>query len=97
MFGIEFTSNFLRYALQFFQESKEEIEEKKRLAREEIKPVTEKELEISIENYFPLELDFPKRPPWDFSMSREHLDARENKYFRVSILLNSLLIFCICR
>lgn len=57
------------------------------MAHHEIIPVPESKLEISIEDYFPPELDFPKRPPWDFNMSRDQLDARENKYFRVSLIL----------
>lgn len=28
-------------------------------------------------------LDMPKRPPWDYSMSRGALDAREETYFKV--------------
>jgi hypothetical protein len=28
------------------------------------------------------ELDFPKRPSWNYSLSKEELDAKEQKYFR---------------
>lgn len=72
-----------RYVLQFLQESKEEIEAKKELSRQELKPVPEEDLEIKRELPFPPELDFPKRPPWDSSMSVEVLDSKEQKYFRV--------------
>ncbi|XP_075228669.1 nucleostemin 4 [Lycorma delicatula] len=71
-----------KYALQFFQETKEEIEAKKALARQEIKKMPEEALEITIEDYFPPELDFPKRPPWDFNIGRDKLITKEQKYFR---------------
>lgn len=74
--------NSTRYALQFFQETKEELQAKKESARRELNPVPESELEMCSEEFFPHEMDFPVRPPWDFNMSREELDARENKYFR---------------
>jgi hypothetical protein len=38
-------------------------------------------LEIAVEDFFVKELDFPKRPPWNFDMSLEQLEAREHKYF----------------
>jgi len=31
--------------------------------------------------FFPDGLEFPERPPWDHSMAKEVLDARENRYF----------------
>jgi len=49
-----------------------------------IVPVAEEELEINIDDFFLPELDFPKRPSWSFEMSKEELDARENRYFSVS-------------
>jgi hypothetical protein len=45
-------------------------------------------LEIAVEDFFVKELDFPKRPPWNFDMSLEQLEAREHKYFTVSIMFN---------
>lgn len=74
-----------RYALQFFNESNEEIFMKKEEAKKEIIPVTLKELEVSGDDYFSKDLDFPKRPEWSYDMSREELEARENLYFTVSI------------
>lgn len=71
-----------RYALQFFQESKEELRQRREDARRAIEPVPLEEQEVS-DNYFPPEVDLPKRPPWDFSMSKEQLDNREQKYFSV--------------
>ncbi|XP_065221242.1 guanine nucleotide-binding protein-like 1 [Planococcus citri] len=71
-----------RYALQFFKETNEEIQQRKEQARQAIVPVTEEELEIDIDNYFLPELDFPKRPLWDYEMTKEEIDLQENRYFR---------------
>ncbi|XP_029649152.1 guanine nucleotide-binding protein-like 1 [Octopus sinensis] len=73
-----------RYRLQFFQESKEEIEKNKKLARQPYTPVSEKDLEVDLETiYLPGSvLDIPKRPPWDYNLSKEQLDAKEEEYFK---------------
>ncbi|KAF7996360.1 hypothetical protein HCN44_001992 [Aphidius gifuensis] len=69
-----------KYALQFFQESKEELMKRREDGRKTIVPVSLKDQEVA-DNFFPPGLDIPKRPAWDFSMSREHLEAKEQKYF----------------
>lgn len=74
-----------RYTLQFFQESKEELLKRKEQARNTIEPLSLRDQEVS-SNYFPLEIDMPKRPPWEFNMSKEQLELREQKYFTVSEL-----------
>ncbi|XP_030766016.1 guanine nucleotide-binding protein-like 1 [Sitophilus oryzae] len=70
-----------RYALQFFRETNEEVKEKKEQARHSLVKVDEKELEIDGDLFFENKLDFPKRPPWNFDLSKEQLDAQENRYF----------------
>jgi hypothetical protein len=50
-------------------------------------------LEIAVEDFFLKELDFPKRPSWNFDMSLEQLEAREHKYFTVSIMFNLRFVF----
>jgi hypothetical protein len=45
-------------------------------------------MEIAVEDFFMKELDFPKRPPWNFDMSLQQLEAREHKYFTVSIIFH---------
>ena len=30
-------------------------------------------------------LDMPKRPPWDYHMSKDKLVAREERYFKVKL------------
>ncbi|KZC06821.1 PREDICTED: guanine nucleotide-binding protein-like 1 [Dufourea novaeangliae] len=69
-----------KYALQFFQENKEELMKRKEESRSLIKHLSLKEQEIS-DNYFPPDIDMPKRPPWDFNMLKEQLELREQKYF----------------
>nr|XP_034192846.1 guanine nucleotide-binding protein-like 1 [Osmia lignaria] len=85
-----------RYALQFFQESKEELMKRREQARQTIEPLSLKDQEVS-DDYFPPEIDIPKRPPWDFSMSKAQLELREQKYFteyiKDMIKLNSISYF----
>lgn len=77
----------LRYALHFYKETKAEIEARKLAARETLAKVLEEDLEIDFKNYFPPEMNFPRRPAWNFNMSREELSAKENRYFTVSFFL----------
>lgn len=72
-----------RYVLQFYRETDAELREHKEQARHILNTVEPKDLEINVEDYFPKELDFPKRPPWSFDMTREALEAKENQYFTV--------------
>lgn len=73
----------IRYALQFYRESDAEIRERKELARHSLQYHNEKGLEIDPRDYFVQEVDFPKRPSWSFDMTRESLEAKEQKYFNV--------------
>ncbi|XP_076179653.1 nucleostemin 4 isoform X2 [Ptiloglossa arizonensis] len=69
-----------RYALQFFQESKEELMKRREQANDSITRLSYEEQEVADE-YFPPEIDMPKRPSWDYNMSKEQLELREQKYF----------------
>lgn len=84
-----------KYALQFFKESNEEIARRKEIARKTLEPKLEKELEINADEFYEKTLNFPKRPPWDFSLSKEELEAQEQRYFTVStvgfLLLTELI------
>lgn len=71
-----------RYALKFYRENDDELRLKKEEALKELRPVLEKDLEVDPADYFPTELSFPKRPPWDFNMSPAQLDAQEQRYFK---------------
>uniref|UniRef100_A0A1E1XRN4 Guanine nucleotide-binding protein-like 1 n=1 Tax=Amblyomma sculptum TaxID=1581419 RepID=A0A1E1XRN4_AMBSC len=78
------SSRVFRYCLQFRRESPQELERRKKRAREPYTPLDESALEVSPEQFFlpGSALDMPKRPPWNRSMSKEALEAREAQYFR---------------
>lgn len=71
-----------RYVLQFHTESPKELKALKEEARTELKYKTEEDLELS-DDFF-TGYDFPKRPDWTYEMSKEQLEANENRYFFVS-------------
>ncbi|KAL0858348.1 hypothetical protein ABMA27_012235 [Loxostege sticticalis] len=71
-----------RYTLKFFRETDEELKAKKEDALKSLKPVPETELEVDPADFFPPDVSFPKRPPWDFSMTPAQLDAQEQRYFK---------------
>lgn len=77
--------------MQFYAESKEELQRKKELARQTIVPVGEQDWEIDIDEYFLPELDFPKRPPWNYELTKEQLDSREQNYLKVRETLHRKL------
>lgn len=70
--------------LQFFRETDEEMKIRKEEARNSLKKFDEKDLEINADDYFSLDLDFPKRPAWSYNISPRDLDLKEQKYFTVS-------------
>uniref|UniRef100_A0A8C1ZCH4 Guanine nucleotide-binding protein-like 1 n=1 Tax=Cyprinus carpio TaxID=7962 RepID=A0A8C1ZCH4_CYPCA len=73
-----------KFRLHFEKESKEEVERRKKIAREKIlKQVAEKELEIDMNQIYPEEkgLNFPRRPSWHYNMQREELLRKEEKSF----------------
>ncbi|CAG7824189.1 unnamed protein product [Allacma fusca] len=70
-----------RYALMFRAETRDQIEAMKKDARKAIVPVQEEYLECKVEDFFPPELDFPVRPPWNYELSFEELENNEKKYF----------------
>ncbi|KAJ8672775.1 hypothetical protein QAD02_004035 [Eretmocerus hayati] len=69
-----------RYALQFFQETKEELLKRREEAWQMVESLPLEKQEVS-DDYFPSGLDMPKRPSWDFSMSKEEVEMREQRYF----------------
>ncbi|EEC02232.1 GTP-binding protein mmr1, putative [Ixodes scapularis] len=82
------SSRVFRYCLQFKKESPEELQRRKQQARKPYVVLPEKALEVTPEEFFlpGSALDIPKRPPWNRSMTREALEAREAHYFRSSKL-----------
>lgn len=73
-----------RYALKFFLETDDELNKKKEEAKKEVEFVPENYLEISEDDYFDKNIDFPKRPEWSYDLTRDELNIRENRYFAVS-------------
>lgn len=73
-----------RYRLQFFKESNEEIQRRKRLAWNALRHIPEEALEVDIDLVYQpgSVLDLPKRPSWNYSLSKAQLEAREQKYFQ---------------
>ncbi|KAM4580018.1 guanine nucleotide-binding protein-like 1 [Odontesthes bonariensis] len=74
-----------RFRLHFEKESKEEVERRKKLAMDTVlQPVSDKELEVDINDIYPSEkgLSFPLRPSWTYEMSRESLLRKEEKSYR---------------
>ncbi|KAK5642348.1 hypothetical protein RI129_008515 [Pyrocoelia pectoralis] len=70
-----------RYALQFYRETNAEINERKELACQSLNKAKKEDLEIDYDSCFVPELDFPKRPSWNFMESLEKLNMKENQYF----------------
>ncbi|XP_077986081.1 guanine nucleotide-binding protein-like 1 [Glandiceps talaboti] len=72
-----------RYRLHFERESKTEVAERKKKATEPFQTLPEEMLEVDIDDiYRPGSvLDMPKRPPWNYSLSKEQVENREEKYF----------------
>ncbi|XP_069551695.1 guanine nucleotide-binding protein-like 1 [Brachyistius frenatus] len=74
-----------RFRLHFEKESKEEVEKRKKMAREKVlQPISEKEHELDINDIYPSEkgLGFPRRPSWNYEMTRENLLRKEEKSYR---------------
>ncbi|XP_033729463.1 guanine nucleotide-binding protein-like 1 [Pecten maximus] len=73
-----------RYRLQFFKESNEEIDRRKKLARRSLRRIPEDALEVNIDQVYQpgSVLDLPRRPPWDYSLTKAQLEASEQKYFQ---------------
>jgi len=76
------SNNQNRYNLKFHVETREQIEERKAIAREPIVKESETGLEMGTDCCFITGLEFPKRPKWDYKLSQQLLDMKENKYFR---------------
>ncbi|XP_026854934.2 guanine nucleotide-binding protein-like 1 isoform X1 [Electrophorus electricus] len=74
-----------RFRLHFEKESKEDVENRKKIAQVRIlQPVPERELEMDVSQVYPEEqgLDFPRRPSWHYGMQREELLRKEEVAFQ---------------
>lgn len=68
-----------RYALQFYRESEKELKALKEEAQHALNKLESNELESDYDYY--ANFDFPRRPSWDYSISKEELERNENRYF----------------
>ena len=75
--------NVNRYNLQFYQETKRDLDMMRSEAFKLISPVKAQDMEIDF-RYFE-GYDFPLRPQWNYEMAKATLEANENRYFRVSL------------
>uniref|UniRef100_A0A8C5HGC4 Guanine nucleotide-binding protein-like 1 n=1 Tax=Gouania willdenowi TaxID=441366 RepID=A0A8C5HGC4_GOUWI len=74
-----------RFRLHFEKESKEILQKRKKQAMTKaLQQVSHKELEIDIDDIYPSEkgLGFPRRPSWNYEMTRESLLRKEEKSYR---------------
>ncbi|KAJ8039385.1 Guanine nucleotide-binding protein-like 1 [Holothuria leucospilota] len=72
-----------RFRLQFEKESDADIAARKKQAMQPYEPLPESALEVDLADiYRPGSvLDMPKRPSWNYNMSREKVEAQEAKMF----------------
>ncbi|KAK9766174.1 hypothetical protein K7432_004938 [Basidiobolus ranarum] len=73
------TPNKLRSV--FEKMSQAQIKINKEASMQPLVRLPKEALEVSLEKTYPTILDFPKRPTWDYRMSKEALEAREKEYF----------------
>jgi len=69
-----------RYALEFRKETPEELKASKERALQPYKRSSDVTADTKL--YFDPSHDFPKRPAWDSSMSKEKLEMNEQRVFR---------------
>ncbi|XP_071495914.1 guanine nucleotide-binding protein-like 1 [Diadema antillarum] len=73
-----------RFQLHFQKESKVELAQRKKQAMMPYEPLPETALEVDLDDIYQpgSVLDMPKRPPWDYNLSKEKLEQREEQGFR---------------
>ncbi|XP_072015964.1 guanine nucleotide-binding protein-like 1 [Amphiura filiformis] len=73
-----------RFRLHFERESKAELAHRKKHAMQPFQVLPEESLEVDLDYVYKpgSVLDMPKRPPWDYSKSKEQVESREEKAFQ---------------
>lgn len=71
-----------RYRLHFFKESKDDIARRKEQASCPYLPLPQECLEMDIDIGGDKFIDIPKRPPWNYKLSKKQLEASEERYFQ---------------
>ncbi|XP_071947764.1 guanine nucleotide-binding protein-like 1 [Antedon mediterranea] len=72
-----------RYKLHFEKETKQELAQQKKLGMQPFTMLPEIELEVNIEDIYQpgSVLDIPKRPPWDYTLSKDQVEKKEEQMF----------------
>lgn len=85
----------VRFNLQFMKDSLEELKRNKKDSYNPLVYRDEADLETEIEDFYKpgSPLDMPLRPDWDYSMTKEQLERKEQKYFQVCVKLELALIY----
>ncbi|KAF8923949.1 Guanine nucleotide-binding-like protein 1, partial [Dissophora ornata] len=65
----------------FMRRSQVDIEASRKASMQPLHLAPESALEVSFEQMFPEVIGFPKRPKWDYSMSRTELERSETRMF----------------
>ncbi|XP_033643321.1 guanine nucleotide-binding protein-like 1 [Asterias rubens] len=73
-----------RFHLHFEKDSRAEVEKRKKQSMQPFVILPETALEVNLEDIYQpgSVLDMPKRPPWDYSLTKEKLEAREEAVFQ---------------
>ncbi|KAG0243735.1 hypothetical protein B0O80DRAFT_529213 [Mortierella sp. GBAus27b] len=70
-----------RHRSVFIRRSQADIEKSRKASMQPLVFLPESELEVSFDAMYSEVIGFPKRPKWDYSMSREQVEANESKMF----------------
>lgn len=72
-----------RYALHFIRDSDKEVANRQVISWEKFQPVAPEELQVKSSDWWPsYDLAFPRRPPWNPSMTTQQVDRHEQESFR---------------
>ncbi|KAI7880137.1 P-loop containing nucleoside triphosphate hydrolase protein [Lichtheimia hyalospora FSU 10163] len=80
-FDSKHTGSSRKLVSSFEKLSSDTIEHARLASMKPLKKLPKTALEIGVDA-FPDTMDFPKRPPWNYNMSKEQLEKRENEYFQ---------------
>ncbi|RUS83076.1 hypothetical protein EGW08_009162, partial [Elysia chlorotica] len=72
------------FRLHFFKQDEQTLNKGKKEARKAIKPISTEHREWALEDVYPAgaKLDFPKRPSWRYTDSKDEVERNEQRYFK---------------
>ncbi|KAK3815482.1 MAG: hypothetical protein J3Q66DRAFT_344864 [Benniella sp.] len=71
----------MRLRSVFMRRSQADIAKSRLESMQPLEFLPESELEVSFESVYPKVIGFPKRPKWDYSMSRQEVEKNETRMF----------------